>query len=518
MNYMWLHYIPTAQLCEGFWESLYTSINSELQNYAIFKTWKTEQLKKPMEVRRVKATYVHNNKPIFSDHFNELYITPKYDDRYNKVLGGLGISLISFRDLLSRARVDLTSVKTFNPADTWHQACAELISYMYRKTKIDEIRSQIRKLAIIPVNNGKSWTGAPGVSSGSPQTIYFPTTGSIEIPQGIGLHLVDAAAASIPQRKELFCLLGVLECPKSEVLNYIEKKHRHKGKWGGENPISNYCASLRYMYWFHPEIESVKPWIKVLVNTNHFESTSEPLYFPSDEKYDTQKLLQNDSQSSRYTDVAYFIHSRLLETEDKDAYCRRDGMSWTTWLQAVTGARHHPPLLHNPKSRKKDSKNLPKLSKTMLAVLDNQPKKFVGLLRAHWNEYREDLPYVLEELKQLEVPCQSYYHESSCQLQLCYSPTSSIMSELQNLEALSCVPILQLPGAKEVKDEHRWEFLSKLGVRTEPSLDLYLEIHKQFVEYSEDEWKERDDPAEILEYLYTAMAQLATSNDYERLR
>ncbi|KAL1600687.1 hypothetical protein SLS60_007075 [Paraconiothyrium brasiliense] len=510
LRHLWLQYLPKEEMRNNFWSQLFPSIKSRLQNMPVWQTWEGGIFKLPSQVCRLVDIFLHEGEPIFSDLPHEVYLAKEY----SRALGGLpailGVPAISWPEILSRIEADIVSpvsrLRTHAADDPWHHACAQLISNALKNSSSTTIL-RFKKLAIIPVNKGKSWTGAPGVSPGGLNKIYFPTTEDIEIPTNIGLHLVDVAAASIPQRKELYRMLGVQECPTDEVLSKIQAKQTTLYSMFSAEDLS---TEIRYLFYFHPHPASLKSWLRIPVGESKAVVTNcWPLYFLSTERYHTQNLLPTSyAENDQTNEVANFVYKGLFDLESLHAYSQVHDHLWRDWLQLVTGAVYYPVLLQP------GGTSNPEISKTMLAVLEHSPEEFVGLLGFHWNEYKTEIHLVIEHLKSLEVPCMfPPSSENFNQLQECYLPTTDILSKLQSLEAEQCVPVVKLPEPWSQETRLQWEFLSELGVRSKADLDFYITIHVH-----EDWFGGSENPEEALIELYTGLAGLATASDFDHLR
>lgn len=81
-----------------------------------------------------------------------------------------------------------------------------------------------------------------------------------------------------------------------------------------------------------------KPWIRVpLINDTTATTSSSNFYCPSVSKFDLYTLLPTQSN-------AFYLSKNL--SSNPPATTRVLDQTWTEWLQAVTGARYFPRLLH----------------------------------------------------------------------------------------------------------------------------------------------------------------------------
>ncbi|KAJ4304776.1 hypothetical protein N0V90_000304 [Kalmusia sp. IMI 367209] len=200
LRHSWLDYLPKEEMRNSFWQPLYPSITSRLRNMPVLQTWQGRLFKLPTQLCALPAICVYRDNPIFKDLSDEIYLSQEYGYRQHNLLSDLGLKTINWNQILSRIEADLVSsdsrVKNYSKRDSWHVACSKMIVHAYRSGD-EALRQRIKRLAIIPINNGKSWTGAPGILPGRVDNIYFPTTEGIEIPRAIGLHMVDVIASRL---------------------------------------------------------------------------------------------------------------------------------------------------------------------------------------------------------------------------------------------------------------------------------------------------------------------------------
>lgn len=448
---------------DGFWGPLYSSIKTLLGNTPIFQTWQGRQYKFPRELRVLPSTTLHERQPIFRDLRDEIYLAPEYSTRHGNVLADLGATIISWDQILQRMSADLTRTdsyfKTRAPNHAWHRSCAQLLLYLFRdrSTATDVTRRRVKQLAIIPINGGRSWTGAPGIGPGGVPRIYFPTTENIPIPNEISLSLVEEIAASDAMRKDLFRAMGVEECSREAVCAEIESFHR-RSDW----PSFDYRTHFRYLFNFHTRPDSIREWIRVPTETGRIERPSSSLYLLSTRDHDTQNLLPDSFRVSSNNTATFVWGGLTPDWEPLEA--RPQNLPWRTWLRRVTNARYHPPLTQLSGSGNYE------LSKVLRAVLEHNPEKFVGALKAHWMEYRTDARHIMSQLRESMVPSES---GELIQLQMTFLPTVEIKARLRSLQAENGFPLLKLPSPLDETNHQDWRFLDVLGVYSAIDIKFY---------------------------------------------
>lgn len=446
------------------WEPLYPSIKKLLGRSRVLRTWEKQSAKEPSQLRYVMPMSRYGGRPILKDLPDEVYLAPNYNYKHRAALEGLGVKNLDWDMKLDRLRADLVNprseLKTRLPHDGWHEALAKMLLPTFESSNLLRVANNIKRLAIIPLigKNGVSrWTGAPGISAGGLDDIYFPSTESVPIPEDISLHLVERTAASGTNRKKLYSAMGVKDCLKQTVISHIQKSHRLVARPGPSihDPISHFV----YLYNFHPSPESIKEWVQVPVEGDELRSTSKPLFFPSENEYDTQQLLPKEMRGQA-TDVAAFIIQSLLDAVPPDT--RRKGLSWMEWLQKATGARFFPPLTDTTRERS--------LSDTLFAVYKNNSTKFIGTLQAHWNEYSRTVYRVSSDLKALPVACES---GEKISMESTYLPTPEIKAKLKQWNIQFLFPLIKLPIVLDSTNHREWVFLKELGVKASMDLEFF---------------------------------------------
>ncbi|KAI4933089.1 hypothetical protein J4E85_003492 [Alternaria conjuncta] len=369
------------------------------------------------------------------------------------------------------------------------------------------VQNRLRKLAIIPLQNRRQWTGAPGQSSGgSLDHIYFSDVDGINIPSSIGLNLLDTHASSNPTRKAFYTALGVEECSHEFVVDRIKQIHGRANKAPADIP-----SHLRYLFCANEEASLLKQWIWVPTTSGHVRDSA-TLYFPSEEAHHLYQAL-DELHPSRYQGILEFVDKSLVDWEENSARDQRD--AWKKWLEQATGARYYPPLVHeNAKT------SLPELSPALMLVHLWSGHEFLDMLREHWRDYQKDISRIEDQLRHLEVPCAAQVDEPDQfePLQDTYLPTVDVIDEMLNLDlTLGKFRILDIPGFCQLSDNLdkegrvKWRFLEEFGVRSEVDLEFY-ECALQGIRSVA-----QDPDLGILEKIYAGLAKFATADDHDDL-
>jgi hypothetical protein len=497
LRYTWLKFLP-HKIMEKPWNTMYGSIAESIKAIPVFETWEQRRFRKPTELRLLPGSYLHDGHPILKDTPDELYLAPDYGRFASpKILQDLGIRFLNWKDVLLRIRTDITTpssrIKSQSLDGPWFEAFAGLCTLLLELLQMSDSKNLLKKQPLIPLSSPNQWTGAPGMGQGGLPNIYFPCTDTIPIPKDIGLYLLNQNALAKPKVKRFFAALGVEDCPKELVFAKIRTAHSSR-KEGYD-----FGSHLRYLFHNHDTPSDLRKWLLVPTDIGPKDS-SWNIYFPSDALYDMENLLSREIRLKNQTKYGV-VRADVLDLEPKDVSVK--GRTWKTWLQEATGALYHPELV--PKGHSKT-----KLSCDLSYVLDFNPEKFLGTLKAHWSEYQRDVSRVKFTLMQCEVPCRSGHKVSLCET---YLPTLAVLGRLQELSVSDAsVPVLCIPDGDLDDDLHReWRFLEDFGVWSKPDLWFYKSVLLIMS-------SAKDIGTQQTRSLYASMAKLATVEDHLELR
>ena len=243
----------------------------------------------------------------------------------------------------------------------------------------------------------------------------------------------------------------------------------------------------------------MQSWLLVPTDVGQ-EGFGKRFYFSSDKEYDLDKLLPLDVRLKQKLKCSV-IPANLVELEPADLQIHK--RTWKMWLQHAIDARHYPKLTHvgslgaflNPDSR---------------ALLSLNPSKFLGTLKAHWDEYQHEAFSIHGELRNCEIMCRS---GQFLPLHTTFLPTCQILGRLRELGVPeSKTAVLHLPDG-ELDDAllRQWRFLEDFGACSKPNLRFYQLALEQMESLKET-------PVSQAKSLYRSMAQLATVEDHANLR
>jgi hypothetical protein len=487
MRYQWLKYVP-ALLTSGFEHPLFSLIRDQIQHAVIFETWQSRSLSVPLKVKIVPAAYIHENEPILPDLNQEIYLAPEYGSSAYELLRIIGVQTMTQDDLVQRLVHDLDSfsskLRATAAADPWHSTLSRAISTILDRPDNLSLRINLRLLKLIQLRKTTGqgldltqpvtdWVSAVNVEH---HAVYFPenaiTAGSgdvidrtaISVPYGLAIRVVEPETVIQVQRRQLLAKLGVAECPPTTVVRAIHDCHEQWLKRPVGISTRTSVSHLQYLFWLRSSMSSITQPLLMPLESNRATSITLPHFLKSEARYDTWSMLKNLPLAER-KGLAHFVNDIVMRAES-DAV-RRNGRSWTQWLEEIALAQRRPPLTSGGAGGFGNG-----LSSVMLHVLEHQNEQFLPLLQAHWSAEYHKYP-VKAILGQSKVTC---IDTATTPVLRTYLPTKILKDEADRVGLLRHIPFVKLPDLIESADDVKWSFLSDLGVASRLDLDFYLDL------------------------------------------
>jgi hypothetical protein len=384
-------------------------------------------------------------------------------------------------DVLDRVRQDLASTKSkFKSPETtsdWHERIADCFLDKFRSNDM----ARLQRLAIIPLRDG-TYTDLLDKS------VYFLEEGEIEIPDDLGLHIVDSRAIKCnSSRRLLFWRLGVVSIDTDTVRNRIIERYESVvyQQWRSALTVERSVCHLKYLYLTQePSSDSdsegeeeeeeeeeeeddddddddgdnegprspTYEMIRLFDHTSTLVPRSTELYFSTEDEFGIQKL------ASGKFDVS-IINEAYFKTEPERSTL--GDITWRDWLHDNFGVLHCPKL--SSTSRPSE------LSDTVRHIATYRPGSFLGFIRTHWAQFSTQLnPDLTTAIADIEVPCKDDKLEP---LHFTYLP--SLEHCARPYLRGERFPFLKLPCSLAADD---WSFLTCFGVGTTANLDFYLQV------------------------------------------
>lgn len=503
--------MPSTTISTPFWAQLLPEIVRLLKETRVLRPWSGGSLKHPDQLRRVPDYYLDEmGTPLFKDTPDEVYLSAKYEWSDFQRLDVLAVKELSFLDISTRVRRDLTVPssrwKSALTSDEWVTRSASMLVRPFNMQGSTGEAVVIKALPLIPLRDG-TWV------SGDSGSIFHPESDRLPVPTDLGLRLVDPEALQNPARKALFTKLGLRNCVTKDVVASILKKYN---TWSNA-PLQCSISHLCYLYWHLPKNErdlpktiylkdqSSRPIYRSYV-TYGKEIDVDDLYFETDERYEVKQLVKRKASGSNITFPGFAVHyinRAYMDAMPSEA--RRYDISWEGWLGGSAGVRRIPRLVRPTAPTV--------LSDLFLYIKKWRKEELVGTLKAHWASYKDIItPPVISALREATVPCDD---GTDAPLRTTYVPLPKLMKICKKVEVGKEMPFLTLP--LEVVDEaHKdWEFLGIFDVGYEISAKFYLDVLRRFVR-THQSLSEKS--RESLLRIYEAIAKYSTADDRQQIR
>ncbi|UPX10550.1 uncharacterized protein EKO05_0001202 [Ascochyta rabiei] len=507
LRHSWLEYLP-MQSMDFPWNQLTSSIKKSitesLRLKPVIQSREQRQFKVPSQFRNLVYSTMHNNEPLLPDLADELYMSSGYADKHRNCFHTLGVKNVTWEDVIRLLKADVvrlsSRLKSKPATDPWHETFSDLMIQPFVNPSLWHLQDQIKPLALLPLSGSRSWTGAPGVSVGGPRNVYFACVGTTPIPKPLPLSVLDTVASTNPKRRAFAKAMGVEECSKTTVFAEICKRHCETFS----TPVIENDQFV-FLYRQQCNVDDIRGWVRVPLTAGGTARAKDTnLYFASSGEFDMFKLLPKQNATAK------FLASSLFDAQSPSTLVNHE--DWETWLARATGARYFPPL-SNTETRGGGlfGSFCRVLSPEVRDVAKYKPRKFLGMLKAHWNVYQQESHYVEEELKKCKVHCRS---GNLVPLHTAYLPTKEVIETINDLGISgSTIPLLSVSdSALDGLAYQSWRFLEEFGVSPKPDMEFYV-LALQAIALG----PAQTDSSTVTR-IYTRMAEMATVQHHEKLR
>ncbi|PQE26370.1 ATPase-like ATP-binding domain protein [Rutstroemia sp. NJR-2017a BBW] len=513
LQYLWTKYLPKKE--DGpLALKITTKIEQLLVQTPILRPMTKGPLRKICELRIVPLSFrTLDRKPLIGDCQKDIDLDEGYRLQNIKSLKCLGLKSLTNQDILERVRQDLASTTSkFKSLDTtwdWHERIADFFLGKFESIG----RANIRTLALIPLRDG-THTSLPWDKS-----IYFPHTDGIEIPDDLGLHILDPRALKIgSSRTTLFERLGVLPIDTDTVTDCILERYGSGAyqQWRSTLTAERSVCHLKYLYLTQePSSDSdsdsdsesdsdsdeenegpsspTDEMIQLFDHRSALVPRSTDLYFSTEDEFGIKKLASGKFDVS-FLNEAYFTKEPRMNT--------LLDITWKDWLNTKFGVLYCPKLSSTLRPNA--------LSDTVRHIANHQPWSFLGFLRTHWAQFSTQLnPGLTTTIADVDVPCKDDKLEP---LHFTYLPL--LESCAQQYLSGERFPFLKLPSSLTAGD---WGFLTCFGVGMTANLDFYLQvlacICDAAVPCGTDKPRETKEPGRVLRLYEAIQTEFARSQE-----
>ncbi|KAF4973514.1 hypothetical protein FSARC_211 [Fusarium sarcochroum] len=478
MQYTWMRYLPNkdGDAYDSFWSQLVEKIEFRIRTTPLIRPDSGGSLQLITKLRQPRPSYAdQQNNLLLRDVEPELSLSRHYMAQDVSTLNNYGMSGFFWKDFVNMVQQDLASNSSWiklRTSDQYLQSkVASKLDHFLRETQHETTRTSIRRLPILPLQDGRWVAATVGIQ------MYFPDTEGLSIPGDLQFNLISSDWAARSESRDLFSRLGVRSLRVDRVREAILQRHQYYRLKGGTRLIQYYADQLKFLFSTHHPIVHKQPQYTgvVLINRNKAQQVpiKEDIYLPGDGPLGPQELLKpkKSDDGPLKTGLAPkldFVHNVYLKAPKTP---HQHDLDWYDWLVEYIGVRRSLRLTNMDSSA-------PDLSEACYYVAEHRPEKFIALLYDRWQEESKNLKGnspLLEKLKDIEVLCQGH---CMVPLQNTYLPLPHLTSQASRFLTKARFPFLQLEASPEAKlDNEIWSSLAReLGIGNEDDLEFFLDI------------------------------------------
>ena len=459
LRYRWMRYLPEDSITADFWRTLWTMVCEKLEETPILEPWSGGDFYKPSDLEKVSESFVaEDGSPLLPDlEGAEIYLSPKYTEADFQILKRLGTTTLRRSKFIDRLDADLrkggdSKWRVLKNNADWCTRICKVLSRAFIENSLNR-KKRLRKLAVIPLHDGRWVSMASGVR------IYFPKTDDIPIPVDLGLNLVCPTAAENVAFADLLSNLGVMSCPQDSVISSIHQRYNAASL--DNFKLVNAVAHIRYLYWFLPEDHSgLASQVRLANQHGSLLKKDQYLYFPDKiDDYSPPNLFMQDGQFPGHP--VHYLHEDYLKAVDPKII--HHDRPWMRWLEEVVGVRRIPELV---------AKGHDGLSKEFQYVVRYRSDRLLGTLKRGWDSYRSQINDIVEgDLRGSAVLLENGRRIPLPRTFLPLPKLKQIAAELRITDAYPFIAMSEV-----LRDDERlaWTFVKDLQVGIEDNLDFYL--------------------------------------------
>ena len=467
LRYQWMRYLPGDFITDEFWGTLWTLVRGKLEQTPLLEPWSGNGLYKPSNLEKLTERLIAKDRnPLLLDlEGAEVYLSPKYTNEDFQILKRLGTTTLQWSKLVDRLDADLRNSggskwKAMKGNADWRTRICDLLSRAFTGNLLDQ-QKDLRKLALIPLYDGR-W-----VSSASGIKVYFPETAGVSIPTDLGLDLVHPMAVENVAWANLLSNLGVTSCLSDTVIKLIYD--RYDAASSNKYNVFNAVAHIRYLYWFLPnDLSSLAPQVRLVNQHGSLLKKDQYLYFPDEgDDCSPSNLFKQDAQLPGHP--VHYLHEDYLKAVDPGVI--HNGRPWRRWLEEVVGVWRIPVFRAEGSDR---------LSKEFKYIISYRSDRLLRTLKHGWARYRLLINDIVEgQLWNSAVSLENGHRTALLRTFLPFPKLKQVAAELCIADAYPFIAMSEL-----LRDEERleWAFVKDLRVGIEEDLYFYLSALKTFKE------------------------------------
>jgi hypothetical protein len=438
-------------IMKDFFKDLCSRLSEEMViESEVFGDEKYGELSSPQNLLLVSRIFTDGAKVpkplLYSTENVSHFVNGKYDCEDALVI--LGVKKQTAKDFHERLKKRPTRW-IWNQTATWHVRLAAAI--------IKKSPNRFKNLQIIPLREG-NWISANDLP------FYLPSSSNqVSIPKGITAKIICPKAANDPTRRKLYEKFGAKQLTSQEICLHILKEHCGFGL-GTSIPIRDLVEQTRYLFKFRKDYRLPLGSLKLLSQDSSTLLTSNDLYLDCPgHSFVVSEYFAN-------TGICHFLHSTYLKGLSGSSHSE-----WIKWLHEEVQVRKLPKLLANLPPRSQEVR----LSKEFRYLIEEYAATtWLGLLQENWNTYATEVEKASDILRRAVVKLNG--DDIYPKLNFAYLATPAV------LEVPFVSDYLELIKASNA-EWSSWSVLGRLGICSQPNLDLYLFILQKISKESREE-------------------------------
>ncbi|GKU04976.1 hypothetical protein FLAG1_07771 [Fusarium langsethiae] len=479
LQYLWMRWLPQRDTYpwDDFWSSLLDRIDERIHDTKVLRALGSGQLGYIHQLRHLQSWLRDTNgDPLFADIDHEIYLAKEYTKDDLDLLEPYGLKGASPMEVILRIENDLqkdpktSSMKRSMINDDGDSAAARALMVLKSMTLASPIQARLGQLRFIPLENGE-W-----VSASSKELHYSHSSGNLDIPLGLGFALVDAIAASNPDRRALLDKFGVIEAQFRDIRRAIMQKSVIPD--ADDDSLHASISQLKFMYLSEALLgdDEVPTQLNDFQVYSHKRRARPPtkviVYLPSDDEYGPRQLLAPYGDAPGFK--ASFLHDDYLLSPPTTP----QGFlwDWEEWLALRLSLGRSVPLAMMDKQTRLT------ISRPLRYIEEHRSDRLLGALSRAWKVHKTRAiasGQLIDELRDMEVPCKCQGEFSSTEpLSTTYLPLPELEGKYARYAEDECFSFLDL-GEPITSSTYtvKWGFLvDYLGVGHTDDLRFYLTI------------------------------------------
>ncbi|KIW74370.1 hypothetical protein Z517_12310 [Fonsecaea pedrosoi CBS 271.37] len=457
--YIWPRFIPFKMTQYHFFEPARREICQALSRQPVLKS-RAQELMMPSALTYVPVDFCdRQGVPMTSSPRNDrIYLCQHYDESLHDNLEALGVTKMTAAIFLKHLDVYIKqNTELFQTTETvdWHTRLAEILLKLSFDTEHHE---QLRKLAIIPLNDGR-WVSA------EEKSIFLPQEAeNCMAPEGLAFRLVREDAANNSTARSLYLQLGLKVFGQDAIADFILHVHTQPSFNAKNMSLEHLLSQAVFLYRARVHDYEVR-YLWFATTDGSGRCRAESAYLPWAAPFAASQYFAGRN------DIG-FIHPRYLDA------VKDDQASWLEWLENAAKISILPRLTQADGQ----SPHSFGLSRHFALIMqDLKSKDFLVLLRDNWGYYsrwlEDDAGGPRDDSRKERQVCRERVRKSLQEAQVqCLGggkkPLREVFLPISELvqQANGQVPFVDVDDPLDP----RWQRLKILGLGVEGDVCFYL--------------------------------------------